>query len=340
MMRALSYRIVRLFPDKWQTRVAEAARQGGLEDGHAWLAKTLLIVFLGGLGGGILFYLGVGILNAWLATLLPGGEITSLWSAGIGIITGLALGLGLRVWHLYYLVEKRRRMVEDILPDFLLLVAGNVRAGMTSFSAFKSSARPEFGPLSQEIRTVTSRSLGVNSFASALSRITSNIKSKNLNETIRFFLQAVRSGGKMAQLLENTSAELRQSQELKKELQTSTKTYVIFVGFVMMIATPLLMAVAVEFIRLVSRIQGQASFATANAGAVGFLGGTVGITPDFLVSVAYILLFGNAILGSLFMGMIGSGKPLLGVRWAPGIFLISIIIFIIAQGALGGLLVG
>lgn len=342
MSEKFLYRLARILPGRVQGWALSATREAGLGDeGYGWLSKTIIFTILGGVLGTGILYVGLDGVNMWLNTLMLEITIGVEVAVLIGFFLGMMIALGARWWHLYFLVERRRSKVEEILPDFLLLVAGNIRAGMTSFSAFKSSARPEFGPLSQEIKSVTSRSLGIDSFASALSRVTNSIRSQNLDETIRFFLQAARSGGKMATLLENTSAELRQNQELKKELQTSTRTYVIFVGFVMMIATPMLMAVSVEFIELVTRIQGQASFASGDvSSSVGFLGGTVSITADFLVSIAYILLFGNAFLASLFMGTIGSGKPFNGVRWAPVMFLISVVIFLFAREALGGLLVG
>jgi flagellar protein FlaJ len=244
----------------------------------------------------------------------------------------------LRGLHVYYAVENRRKKVEDILPDFLLLVAGNIRAGMTSFSAFKSSARPEFGALSEEIKGVTTRSLGTGSFTQALLEISTSIQSQSLSESVRFFIQASKSGGKIAQLLENTSNDLRRTQDLKRELESSTRTYVIFVAFVMVIATPLLMAVSVSFVELITSIQSQ-SLVSGDAGSsLGFLGGTLSITPIFLEGMAYVLLAGNAVLAGLFMGMIGQGKPLLGLRFTIPMLAVSIIVFWIARSFLGSLL--
>ena len=146
----------------------------------------------------------------------------------------------------------------------------------------------------------------------------------------------------MAQLLESTSTDLRRSQDLKKELESSTKTYVIFVAFVMVVATPLLMAVSVSFVELITRIQSQVSISTPQSSdsgnALGFLGSTLSISPAFLEGMAYILLAGNAILAGLFMGMIGSHKPLLGLRYTPIMLGVSIVVFILAKGVLSGLL--
>ncbi|MCK5493471.1 MAG: hypothetical protein KAJ14_10215, partial [Candidatus Omnitrophica bacterium] len=45
----------------------------------------------------------------------------------------------------------RIKKIEGIFPDFLQLVASNLRAGMTVDRAMLLSSRPEFAPLDEEI---------------------------------------------------------------------------------------------------------------------------------------------------------------------------------------------
>lgn len=316
-------------------------REAGLdEDGPTWLANTLILSILLAIAGATTLFLVHETVNQWIAPIVSDVTLTRETSISLGAIIGFVIGIIFLTLSLYYRIENRRKKVEEVLPDFLLLVAGNIRAGMTSFSAFKSSTRPEFGALSDEIRTVTTRALGTESFGNVLSGVSARIKSKSLSETVRFFLQAVRSGGKIAQILESSSADLRRTQDLKKELVSNTRTYVIFVAFVMVIATPLLMAVSVEFVSLITRIQTQNAFLTESAASTsaGFLGGKLSISPIFLESIAYVLLFGNAFLAGIFMGVIGEGKPLLGLRYTPIMFIVSMIAFAISRQILAGML--
>ncbi|MBM3282154.1 MAG: type II secretion system F family protein [Candidatus Diapherotrites archaeon] len=338
---ALLYRLSRTLPQSLRDKANIYVREAGLEeDGATWLANTIILSILFAIAGAGVLYFSHEFLNEWMTPLGIGFAFTRETSISVGAILGFLVGLAFLTLSLYYRIESRRKKVEDVLPDFLLLVAGNIRAGMTSFSAFKSSTRPEFGALSDEIRTVTTRALGTESFGNVLSGVSARIKSKSLSETVRFFLQAVRSGGKIAQILESTSADLRRTQDLKKELVSNTKTYVIFVGFVMVIATPLLMAVSVEFVSLITRIQTQNAFLTESAASTsaGFLGGKLSISPSFLESIAYVLLFGNALLAGIFMGVIGEGKPLLGLRYSPLLFIVSIIAFGVSRTVLAGML--
>lgn len=341
MMGTLWNRIARSLPPKWLDWSERYVPKSGWHvEPQVWLGQSVIWSILGGILGALAGLIGITATNAWLESILPGTSFSTVALVVVGLFWGMGLAAAFRWLQLYYAVEARKKKVEEILPDFLLLVAGNIRAGMTSFSAFKSSARPEFGALAEEIRTVTNRSLGTASFGNALSQISDNIQSQSLNESVRFFMQASRSGGKVAQLLENTSNDLRRTQDLKRELESSTKTYVIFVGFVMVVATPLLMAVSVAFVELITKIQSQASLSggDATAAGLGFLGGTLSITPAFLEGMAFVLLVGNAVLAGLFMGMIGQNKPLLGLRFTLPMLLASAVIFMISRVFLAGLL--
>lgn len=340
MMQYLWNRIARVLPrGLYGWAESRITKTGWKTDPATWLGQSVVWAILGGILGGAAGYVGVPYVNGWIANILPGTSFTPQFMTIMGTLVGLVFTSVLRGLRVYYAIEHRKKKVEDILPDFLLLVAGNIRAGMTSFSAFKSSARPEFGALSEEIRSVTTRSLGTGSFTQALLEISTSIQSTSLTESVRFFIQANRSGGKIAQLLENTSNDLRRTQDLKQELESSTKTYVIFVAFVMVVATPLLMAVSVSFVELITNIQSQVALSgSADAGGLGFLGGTLSITPAFLEGMAFVLLAGNAILAGLFMGMIGQSKPLLGLRFTLPMLAVSIVVFWFSRIFLGALL--
>ncbi len=340
MSNGFFFRVGRLLPKGLHQLAEEKVRQAGyVQEYSTWVGKTILVVLLAGMVGGLSLWASLTFVNEWLNNL---AGVTLSGEAGIiiGLLLGFLLGLGGRALQLYYAIENRRRKVEEILPDFLLMVAGNIRAGMTSFSAFKSSTRPEFGPLSEEIRSVTTRSLGTESFGSALASVSQKIKSSNLNETVRFFLQAVRSGGKIAELLESAAVDLRRTQDLRKELESSTRTYIVFIAFVMVIATPLLMAVSVEFVALIARIQGQSALGNTASTSFSFLGQKLSITPHFLESMAFVLLMGNAILAGIFMGLIGGGKPWLGLRFTPIMVVVSFGAYFVAKAMLAGLLGG
>ncbi|MDO8339210.1 MAG: hypothetical protein Q7T16_00985, partial [Candidatus Burarchaeum sp.] len=87
--------------------------------------------------------------------------------AGAGFATFLIICF-IFYMHLYYIIDDRRKRVEKVLPDFLLMVVANLKAGMAPFPAFRKASRPEFGPLEEEIELASARTMGTESLTLAL----------------------------------------------------------------------------------------------------------------------------------------------------------------------------
>jgi len=297
------------------------------------------------------FYLGSKILLALVVAiigfLLPWSIPVLRFAFSPALLTGVAFLSAISFFllvalsfylYLFYRVDARVKMVESILPDFLLLVASNVRAGMTPFAAFRASARKEFGPLAEEIKLATSESLGVESFSEALKHLSQRIASDSLKEIVSFFAQSLRSGGKIARLLETTANDLRQTQALKKELSSSTKMYVMFVVFVVVIATPVLLSVSVQFLDMIESIQSESHASPIEGAQLGFLASKPSFNSAFMQLVAYVLLLGNSLLASIFIGVIGQGKGKSGVKYFPLLLVVSTVMFFVSRIAFSGML--
>ncbi len=229
---------------------------------------------------------------------------------------------------IYFKIQKRTERVEKSLPDALQLVAANVRAGMTPFQALKFAARDEFGPLKEEIEYATTKALGTENFSEALMEMSERIKSGILNRSLGIFVSSMKSGGHLAKILEGLSMDISEMRSLKKELVTNTKTYTMLIVFTIVIGTPFLSAVSVHFIRTMTAMQ-------ANTGDVGFgmsfLTGKTEITEEFLVLMIYLLLIVTSVSAGVMMGVIKEGDVKYGLRYAPFICAVSLVIFLVSQ---------
>jgi archaellum biogenesis protein FlaJ (TadC family) len=246
------------------------------------------------------------------------------------------------ILHIAYTIDGRKKMVEAVLPDFLLLVSSNLKSGMTPFSAFRAAVRPEFGPLSEEIKFATQKSLGIESFSKALQHIADRIDSNVLRETSKFFAQALVSGGHLSELIESSAKDIKQTERLKKELVSSTRMYIIFIIFVVLIASPMLLAVSVQFLNIMSSIQtqngGLSQVSGAAAAQIGFAGGGVTIEPDFMKTIAFALLICDSILASMFIGIVGGDKIITGLKYSPLLLIGSIGVFLVMVNIIGSVL--
>jgi len=313
---------------------------GSKDDERVWAGTRLFLSILMAAIGFLIPYTLIPLNN-----LLNGGEIylepqITLILMVIMAILGFFASIGLFYLHILYVIDGRKKMVESILPDFLFLVGNNLRSGMTPFAAFRSAVRPEFGPLSEEINLATKKSLGIQSFSDALKGLAKRIDSKILADTTKFFAQALHSGGKLAQLIETSANDIKQTNVLKKELTSSTRMYVLFIIFVVVIASPMLLAVSVQFLQILSSIQMETGAMSGVGNAeissqVGLAGASLSITPEFMKLMGQIIIVINGLLASVFMGVISGGKIRDGLKFAPVICIIGIVVFEILLVGIG-----
>jgi len=318
---------------------------GSKDNERIWIGKRLIFSILFGLIGFLIPFSIFPLVNILFGYQLYFDTITVILIQLLFFIIFFLFVALLFYLHIAYVIDGRRRMVEAILPDFLFLVASNLRSGMTPFSAFRSAVRPEFGPLSEEIRIATQKSLGIASFPKALKDIAKRIDSTILEDTSNFFSQALRSGGHLAQLIETSATDIKQTQQLKRELVSSTKMYILFVIFVIIIASPLLWSVSINFLNVLLDIQLQTASITGvtsdiASSQIGLAGGKIALDPEFMTNLALIVLAINSILAGVFIGTISGGKIRDGLKYAPPILVVTILIFLIMLNIVGTLVLG
>ncbi|VVB56896.1 Type II secretion system (T2SS), protein F [uncultured archaeon] len=253
-----------------------------------------------------------------------------------GVLAFLAV-LVLMYLHLYYLIHDRVRRVEEVLPDFLLMVAAQMHAGLTPFAAFNASARPEFGPLEREIKVITARAVGTESFTDALLALADHVDSPVLRRTISFFENGLRSGGKLANLLETAAEEIRDLDELRKETVLNTKTYTIFLIFILVGGLPLLLGISTEFLGIFNKLQSQVNTdATKMMG--NMLAPSLNLSAEFVGQMAVVIIVGTALFVSVFIGVISEGKVLFGLKYWPPLAIMAYLFYLGVQTMLHGFL--
>lgn len=242
------------------------------------------------------------------------------------------------VYFLFYIfvylsVTDRTTRVEESLPDALHLMSANIRAGMTPFQAMKLAARREFGPLKEEIETATTRALGTESFAESLLAMSKRVQSGFLERTMQLFTTAMKSGGQLAQLLEDMANDIAETRALKKELVTNTKMYSMLIIFTVIVGAPILLSISVYFVRTIGAMQASAGVAESEFG-VGILPSGTALSPWFFIQISIVMLTMTSILASMLIGVILEGNEKFGLKYAPLIVTAAIVAFIVADYAI------
>jgi len=339
--RYISVNIIESLPAMADMRLNQELNYAGIERWQSWLGRRILLL-LGIFSVALIFpFTALPLLaqSGMLGTdqlLLDIAELSLpfKFAGGLGLAVVVS-GIYISVLYFYVSIRKvnRNNAVDQILPDFLLMISANIRAGMTPFQAFKAAARPEFGPLEIEIKRVATRSLSTDSFTGALKLIETSIDSRLLRMVTKFFEQGLKSGGRIAELLEASASEIRDMQELKRELAISTKTYMIFLAFIVVLGLPMMLSVSTQFLKSFPKMDSGPSLGILSAPALA-------ISPEFVANVGYLCILLTTFSVSLVIGIIGEGKFFYGVRYYPILLAATLISYAVIQSLLGSFLGG
>ncbi len=242
---------------------------------------------------------------------------------------------------LYITADNRAKKIEEVLPDALFMVSANIRAGMTTENAVMASAKPEFGPLEEEIRRMSAKTFGGASLNQAMMEMSGRVRSTSLKRAVRLLVEGNSLGGQMAALLYEVGQDMRNVAQLKRELMNITLMYTIFIIFSCVIASPLLFATSVYYTQLSETISSRVTINPSElpAGATGFLGKIGGsksdtsskITGEDMHNFAIACIVVTTFFSSLVLAQIRHGKLNPALKYIP-IFMSLALAFFFAAG--------
>ena len=329
-----------LFPEGAKPAVQKKLSHAGIEeDLEIWVGRAMTVTLL----FSMVFFLAPLILFRYQPAI---GQQIGIFSLGdMALKASLPLFIAMAVIipflyfiYLFYRIQARTDTIEKVLPDFLLIMVSNLHAGMFPFSAFVGAARPEFGPLEEEVKKVAARTSASQSLSFALTDLSGRFDSPIFRKTILFFEKAVRSGGQMAKILHASAEEIRHTQEMREELLSQTRSYIIFMAFMIVLVAPFLLSISGQFLGMFLKIKAQATQNSSGAFDIPLFKGEILITTGFVdsLSIAFLVLAGLFI--SFFIGTIMRGKMLYGVKYFPLIAIASVIMYFISNSIVSGLL--
>ncbi len=235
----------------------------------------------------------------------------------------------LSVMYLFYLsllfaADSRIKDIERNLPDALEFVAGNVKAGLSLYSALKMIKYPEFGKLAEEFEKVKSKEL-----ERSLLKISEKTGSPNLRRTVRIIINGLKAGGYLGVLLESLAKDLRNMQTSKKEALANVSGYLFFIVFAVAIVCPLLLSVSLQFIKIF--LQTKSSMLLPEK--VGYMPKppSFGIEPNVFETYSLIIILLSCFFASLVIGVLREGKESLGMRYFPILLIISLTTYLLSS---------
>lgn len=321
LVPSLPPRIGESFPESIKASLTQKMKYAGIEgDTETILGYiTIYSIFLGLILTGV-----AGIVTRDLSTSL-GGFIAGMVIGGITAFASISI-----------IIDRRSSNIELVLPDFLSLMSQNIAAGMTTYDAMRSSIRPEFGPLSDEINQVSRDMFSGIPMETALLRMTNRVKSERIDRVIRLIIAGLKSGGQLPRVLQEISQDLQREQGLMKRMSAETFAQIAFTILGVVFGAPLLFAVSIQFIELFQTIFDEIKKAgveeMSTEGSMVSIQ-AMGIEPQLFFFYAVGMLFILSFFGGLVMGLLRNGKVLTGanVVFVPVLVLASLGVFFLLR---------
>jgi archaellum biogenesis protein FlaJ (TadC family) len=239
--------------------------------------------------------------------------------------------------------ERRRKEMEKVLPDALLLISTNIKSGTSINRAFLSSAREEFGPLEGELRTTAIEISGGKPVQQAIENLRTRVKSELFSDTLKVLSDAIESGGNTAELLESSAEDIRNSLELREEIKSSIRMYTMFILMAAVFGAPILFSITVYMAETTTEMWEEtnldgASGNFASGGDTGISFQQPDVNTDFLVQFSLMALIITNFFGSLIISQIKNGNLKEGAKYIPFTVTTAVSIFLVVKNALAGFL--
>ncbi len=144
---------------------------------------------------------------------------------------------------LTYLDYRWRKAIDERLPDLFRSIVQAQETGMTLPQAMEDAAKRDYGPLTTELRKMTTQISWGMSFEDALLALSHRVNTVLMQRTVPMIIEASRSGGQVEKVFDPMGKFIQSTLLLDKERRTQTRPYIaiIYVSFFVFIFTVVLL---------------------------------------------------------------------------------------------------
>jgi flagellar protein FlaJ len=156
---------------------------------------------------------------------------------------------GTGIYGFYETIRLRRIFkIDNIFPDFVRDLAESRRAGMTFTKSILFASKGNYGMLTPEIQKISQQVSWGSSVSDALLAFSERVKTKAIRRTISLIIEASKSGGNVADVLDVAAKDAREIKMLETERKSNMASYVVVVYVGMFVFLAILLILCTSFI--------------------------------------------------------------------------------------------
>jgi len=260
-----------------------------------------------------------------LAFLSLAGAISVAGSAitGIDLMVMAILSIIGPIGFYNYLKAKKKKEIEQQLPDFLREISSSTSSGMTVFDAIQAAAKGDHGRLTRELQQMAAQlSWGI-SIKDALNNFARRVNTDSVKRMVVTVNKALEIGGNTSSVFEAAAKEIDQIKKVEQQRRVEMSMYsiVIFISFFVFLAV----------ILIIDKTIFAALFDLQGKVPAGGLEGTglsiASVDQELLKNTLFSFVFVQSIGGGLLGGFMMDGRLSSGVRFGFVLVLVSFFTF-------------
>ena len=214
-------------------------------------------------------------------------------------------------------IFNRTKKMEEMLPDYLQLVASNLRGGVSFESSLWAAIKPRFSILANEMAEASKKVMTGYHVDRALRDLAEKYDSAMLKRSVDLIITELEAGGNIAELIDKVVDNLKKTEMLKEEMSASAVAYIIFISAIVILISPLLFSLSFYLLVIIINFLGSLVGATARVQTLPFTISEVAINPDNfrLFSIAAISVI--SIFSSMIVSIVEKGTIKAGLKYIP-----------------------
>jgi len=280
--------------------------------------RNILILIAISLVCSLLLFL-IGLLILFDIAMVIGNVLTGMDFVVFGILTAIG-----PIGFYNHLKSKKKREIENHLPDFLREISSSTSSGMTVFDAIISASHGDHGKLTPELKMMASQlSWGI-PVEEALENFAKRVNTTSIKRIVVTINKALMIGGNTSSVFEAAAREIDQAKlvEEQRKAEMSMYSIVIFISFFVFLAVILIIDKTI--FTAIFDLQGK----MASAGSIGGTSMQISnIDPVDLKNVFLLFVLVQSVGGGLLGGFMMDGKLSSGVRYGFVLVLVSFFVF-------------
>ncbi len=228
---------------------------------------------------------------------------------------------GTGIFGMYqYLHFRRVFKIDSIFPDFVRDLAESRRAGMTFTKAVVFSAKGNYGLLTEEINKIAQQISWGSSIDEALTAFSKRVNTRSIRRTVSLIIEASKSGGNVADVLDAASRDAREIKLLESERRANMSSYVVVIYVGMFVFLTIIVILVFQFIPAIT---------SGGAGSMGQgMGMSIGsIDEQTIVPIFFWATIMQGLGSGLVAGSFEDGRMVSGVKHIFIILLVNWVVF-------------